>query len=153
MGYGYNLSHMIAELHDKHYDNSMLKCSARQDTIEGYQTNLEVLQRLLSGIASERQKDKKRVDLSDQQELVDEARAVCPELLPEGVYEWKTEDQIAILVESLNSFCAQISRRLQPEMMYLTEEMQRLPEIARMGSHMLKTGSEEVSHYVRNQTK
>jgi hypothetical protein len=153
MGFGYNLGHMVAALHDKHYDISMAKCNKRQDTIEGHQNNLEVMQRLLSAIAAERQKDKKRVDLSDQTELVDEARTVCPELLPNGVYEWKTEDQITILVEALNAVCSHITRKVSPEMMYLTEELQRLPEIARIGSHSLKTLGDEVSQSVRNQTK
>lgn len=153
MSFGYNLGLMVAELHDKHYDISMNKCNKRQDTIEEHNSNLEIMQRLLNAIAAERQKDKKKVDLSDQSELVDEARAICPELLPEAVYEWKTEDQITILVDGLNSICSHITRKISPEMMYLTEELQRLPEIARIGSHSLKTLSDEVSQYVRNQTK
>jgi len=151
MAYGYNIGLEIAQLHDDHYSFSMNKCNARQDTIEALENNLVVMQKLLTAIAAERQKDKKRVDLSDRPELVDEARKVCADLLPEGVYEWQTEDQISILVDGLNSFCSQITRKISPEMMYLTEELQRLPEIAKIGSQTVSIIREENQRYVTNQ--
>jgi hypothetical protein len=151
--HGYNLGLEIASLHDKHYSFSMAKCDARQDTIEALEKDLVAMQSLLTAIAAERQKDKKRVDLSDRPKLVDEAREVCPDLLPEAVYEWKTEDQINILVDGLNAFCTQITRKISPEMMYLTEELQRLPEIARIGSQTVDICRKENEHYVNNQTK
>jgi hypothetical protein len=151
MAYGYNMGIEIAKLHDGHYDFSMGKCHEREDKIESLENEIATIQKLLIAIDAERQVNKKRVDLSDQPELVDEARKICSELLPEGIYEWQTEDQITILVEGLNSICAQITRKISPQMMYLTEELQRLPEIARIGAQTVSIIRDEIHRFVNNQ--
>lgn len=152
MAYGYNLGLETAKLHEDRYNYSMATCNTRQDRIEENEENLAILQDLLHAISVERQKDKKRIDLSHNPEVIDAAREICPPgLLPEGVYAWNTEDQITILVDGLNSLCGQITRKISPEMMLLIQEMQEVAEVAKIGADSLKVCREENQRYISNQ--
>jgi|GEM_PF-4422055 len=153
---GINLGTLAVGLCEDKYQIEAGRVEKHTQTMEESQKQFSNLTTLLTEMNIARQKDKNFLDLSEHRELVDSARSYSSSLakiLPEGVYEWNTEDSIKILSDTMTQESKRIATVVNPEMMYINQGLQDIGELVKVFSKILEILSREGHTYVNNQTK
>ncbi len=136
---------------NQRYDMHIQACDQRLSDVETWNHQLSRLTDLLITVNAARKDGAKKVSLSSDEHraLLDEVREIAPNLLPNGVYEWKG-DEIDLLTQGIASKSREIGNLVNPTMMLLNQDIQDMDRFIEISQKILSNDKEGTSRILSN---